>query len=138
MKTEDDSYYNRFANSIVNQQEQAVKFSPERTPRKNNEFNNDSKSPRNVNPNYQSNETKHDDNSIRNSDNNNPTRGINIHNEPIRESKRFSAEPEPVREKPTRIQNDGQRFQPSERQQVTPSNNGSRSQPSGNGGARPR
>lgn len=139
MKTEDDSYYNRFSNSVVNQQEQSVKFSPERSPRKNNEFNSDSKSPRSINSNYQSNETKNGDNSIRNTDNNNPTRGSNIQIEPNRNNKSFSADPEPVREKPTRIQNDLQRFQPSDRQQATPpSNNGSHSQPSGNGGARPR
>jgi len=138
MRTEDDSYYNRFANSMVNQQEQAVKFSPERTPRKNNEFNNDTKSPRNINSNSQSNEIKRDDNSIRNSENPKPIRGINIQNEPKRDNKNFSTDPEPVREKPIRILNDGQRYQPSDRQQVTPSNNGSRSQPSGNGGARPR
>ena len=154
MKSTDDSYYNRYTNAVVEQQEKTEKFAPISRPKSNN-IDNNSNPVRNNNATYQTGEIK-DNTPTRNTDNpnNQPVRNnnsthdqpvkTNTNEQPVRNNNNTNEVPvkqEPIRQQPVRQQNESPRFEQPVRQHESPqapNNNGGNSQPSNNGGSRPR
>lgn len=143
MRSTEDSYYNRYTNAVVEKQEKAVKFEPISTP-KSNSFNGNSNPIRNNNATYQTGEIRNNY-PVRNNDNSNtqPVRNNNNNNnntqeQPVRNN---NQQQEPVRQQPVRNQNETPKYEQPTRQyepHQAPSNNGGNSQPTNNGGSRPR